>query len=160
MIVASEKGSRERRSPLAVLPIALGVIFLAANLFVFYRVPAIFAAKNSTALISVMLLVASVATCLVLIVYGLAAGREGVAGGEGRGRYLRILAVPLLLGLLAPLFTLWSLQVNKTSASLPTKPCIEVYEKAAAIAKDNPQFRMLASDRDEVRCKVNAALGR
>jgi hypothetical protein len=61
------------------------------------------------------------------------------------------------------LFTLWALQVNKTAGergASSNKPCIEVYEKAAAIAKDNPRFRMLDTDRDEVRCKVNAALGR
>ena len=53
--------------------------------------------------------------------------------------------------------------MNKTAAergASSTKPCIEIYEKAAAIAKDNPRFRMLDTDRDEVRCKVNAALGR
>ena len=162
VIVESEKGSRERRSPLSFLPVLLGVIFLVANLVIFLRAPAIFIARNSMGTISLMLLIASVATCLVLIVYGLAAGREDIAG-EGRGRYLRIVAVPLVLGLVALLFTLWSLQVNKTSGERSlqlNKPCIEVYEKAAAIAKDNPNFRMLASDRDEVRCKVNAALGR
>ncbi len=162
VIVESEEAPRVRRSPLAVLPLLLGVIFLLANLLVVYRVPGAFTAKSVVASMSILLVLVSVALCLALIVYGLAARRGEEAGG-GRGRHLRTVGVPLLLALLAPLFTIWSMQLNKTTAergASSTKPCIEVYEKAAAIAKDNPRFRMLDTDRDEVRCKVNAALGR
>jgi hypothetical protein len=162
VIVDREEAPRVRRSPLAVLPLLLGVIFLLANLLVFSRVPTAFTTKSVVASMSIVLLLVSVALCLALIVYGFAAGR-GEEAGEGRGRHLRTIGVPLLLALLAPLFTLWALQVNKTTTergASSTKPCIEVYEKAAAIAKDNPRFRMLDTDRDEVRCKVNAALGR
>jgi len=164
VVVESETAPRLRRSPLAVLPLLLGVIFLLANLLMFQRVPTVFTAKNINGAMSLMLLLVSVALSLALIVYGLA-GRRGDTGeiGEGRGRHLRTVGVPLLLALLAPLFTLWGLQVNKTvgeRGAQATKPCIEVYEKAAAIARDNPRFRMLDTDRDEVRCKVNAAIGR
>jgi hypothetical protein len=164
VIVESEKAPRVRRSPLAVLPLLLGVIFLLANVLMFLRVPTAFTAKNINGAMSLMLLLVSVALSLALIVYGLAARRsDSEEIGEGRGRHLRTVGVPLLLALLAPLFTLWGLHVNKTAGergASSTKPCIEVYEKAAAIAKDNPSFRMLATDRDEVRCRVNAALGR
>lgn len=164
VVVESEEAQRERRSPLAVLPLLLGVIFLLANVLMFLRVPTAFTAKNINGAMSLMLLLVSVAFSLALIVYGLA-GRRSDSGeiGEGRGRNLRTVGVPLLLALLAPLFTLWGLHVNKTVGernAQAVKPCIEVYEKAAAIAKDNPRFRMLDTDRDEVRCKVNAALGR
>jgi hypothetical protein len=154
--------SRPQRNPFAVLPILLGVLFLLANLLIFARVPTVFTVKNVSGTISLLLILVSVIISLALIIFGLAA-RRGEEAGEGRGRHLRTIGVPLLLALLAPLFTLWALQVNKTAAergASSTKPCIEVYEKAAAIAKDNPRFRMLDTDRDEVRCKVNAALGR
>ncbi len=154
--------SRPQRNPFAVLPILLGVLFLLANLLIFARVPTVFTGKSVSGTISLLLILVSVIISLALIIYGLAA-RRGEEAGEGRGRHLRTIGVPLLLALLAPLLTLWALQVNKTTAergASSTKPCIEVYEKAAAIAKDNPRFRMLDTDRDEVRCKVNAVLGR
>ncbi len=166
VVVETETAPRERRSPFGVLPWLLGVIFLLVNLVIMFRLPSVFfaggLAKNVSSTISLLLLLASIVTCLVLIVYGVAARRDDVPG-EARGRYLRTVGVPLLLGLLAPLFTIWSLQVNKSANERSVqlaKPCIEVYEKAAAIAKDNPRFRMLATDRDEVRCAVNAAIGR
>jgi hypothetical protein len=164
VVVESEEAPRVRRSPLAALPLLLGVIFLLVNLLIFLRVPTAFTTKNVNGAVSLMLLLVSVALSLAAIVHGLAARRsDSEEIGAGRGRHLRTVGVPLLLALLAPLFTLWGLQVNKTSGERFTqsnKPCIEVYEKAAAIAKDNPRFRMLDTDRDEVRCKVNAALGR
>jgi hypothetical protein len=154
--------ARSQRNPFAVLPILLGVLFLLANLLIFARVPTVFTVKNVSGTISLLLILVSVIISLALIIFGLAA-RRGEDAGEGRGRHLRTIGVPLLLALLAPLFTLWALQVTKTTgerAAQANKPCIEVYEKAAAIAKDNPRFRMLDTDRDEVRCRVNAALGR
>ncbi len=164
VILESENAPRVRRSPLAVLPILLGAIFLLANVVIVWRVPGAFTPKNTVASMAILLVLISVALCLALIVYGLAVRRgDSEEIGEGRGRHLRAVGVPLLLALLAPLFTVWALQLNKTTGErgVPsTKPCIEVYEKAAAIAKDNPRFRMLDTDRDEVRCRVNAALGR
>ena len=163
VIVDSENTvSRPQRNPFAALPILLGVLFLLANLLIFARVPTVFTGKNVSGTISLLLILVSVIISLALIIFGFAA-RHGEEAGEGRGRHLRTIGVPLLLALLAPLFTLWALQVNKTSGERFTqsnKPCIEVYEKAAALAKDNPRFRMLDTDRDEVRCKVNAVLGR
>jgi hypothetical protein len=163
VIVDSENTvSRPQRNPFAALPILLGVLFLLANLLIFARVPTVFTVKNVSGTISLLLILVSVIISLALIIFGFAA-RHGEEAGEGRGRHLRTIGVPLLLALLAPLFTLWALQVNKTTTergASSTKPCIEVYEKAAAIAKDNPRFRMLDTDRDEVRCKVNAVLGR
>lgn len=157
------------RNPFAVLPLLLGGLFLLANVVVFLRVPTVFTGKNVNGAVSLLMILVSVAICLVLIVYGLATRRVDSdslgsdSAGGGRSRYLRAVVLPLVLGLLAPLFTLWALQVNKTvgeRGAQSTRSCIEVYEKAAAIAKDNPRFRMLDTDRDEVRCKVNAALGR
>jgi hypothetical protein len=164
VVIESEEAQRVRRNPLAALPLLLGVIFLLANVLVVSRVPGAFTAKNVNGAVSLMLLLVSVALSLAVIVHGLAARRsDSEEIGEGRDRPLRTVGVPLLLALLAPLFTLWGLQVSKSVGernAQSTKPCIEVYEKAAAIAKDNPRFRMLDTDRDEVRCKVNAALGR
>lgn len=164
VIVESQTAPRVHRSPLAVLPLLLGVLFLLANILVFLRVPTVFTSKSVNGAMSLMMLLVSVALSLALIVYGLA-GRRGDSDeiGGGRGRHLRTAGVALVLALLAPLFTLWALNVNKTAGergAQTNKPCIEVYEKAAAIAKDNPRFRMLETDRDEARCKVNAAIGR
>jgi hypothetical protein len=157
VVVDGESATRERRNPFAVLPLLLGSLFLMAN---------IFTGKNVNSSISLLLLVASVVTCLVLILYGFASRRlGGEASRDGSGLYLRSVGVALVFGLLAPLFTLWALQVYKTALERGNQPavvppCIEVYEKAAAIAKDNPRFRMPAKDREEVRCTVNAVLGR
>ena len=75
VIVESEEAPRVRRSPLAVLPLLLGVIFLLANLLVFSRVPTAFTTKSVVASMSIVLLLVSVALCLALIVYGFAARR-------------------------------------------------------------------------------------
>jgi hypothetical protein len=164
VVVQTEKAPGVRRSPLAALPLLLGVIFLLVNLLIFLRVPTVFTTQNVNGAISLMLLLVSVALSLAAIVHGLAARRrDSEEFGEGRGRHLRTVGVPLLLALLAPLFTLWGLQVNKSVGernAQSTTPCIEVYEKAASIAKDNPRFRMPTTDPYEVRCTVNAVLGR
>jgi hypothetical protein len=165
-VVESRRAPLARRSQLAGLPLLLGVIYLLVNIFILVRLPSVFGlsavGKNVNSTISLLFLLASIVTCLVLIVLGIAARRDESIG-QGSGRYMRTLALPILLGLLAPLLTIWSLHVSKSSSERfaeSTKPCIEVYEKAAAIAKDNPRFRMPPTDRDEVRCTVNAVLGR
>ncbi len=166
VVVDGDSATRERRNPLAVLPLLLGSLFLMANIFIAFRLPGVFIGKNVNSSISLLLLVASLVTCLVLILYGFASRRlGGEASRDGNGLYLRSVGVALVFGLLAPLFTLWALQVHKTALERGNQPavvppCIEVYEKAATIAKDNPRFRMPAKDREEVRCTVNAVLGR
>jgi hypothetical protein len=170
VIVESENTvSRSQRNPFAVLPILLGVIFLVTNIFVMTRFTSWFFAPQSTpGTISLVMMLVSIAICLVLIIYGLAQRRADadLAGHTHRGGswYFRAVGAPILLGLLAPLVTLWALQVNKLAGERWEgsigKPCIEVYQQAASIAKDNPQFRMPATDPYEVRCTVNAVLGR
>ena len=146
----------ERLNPFFALPLLLGVVFLIANIYVITRTPAIYAAKNTTGSTSLLLIVASLVICLVLVGYALAVRRSGAVSARGVG-------VVLLLGLLAPLATVWSLQVNRSAGDRDrqmVKSCIDVYEQAQNVAKDNPKFRMPAKDRDEVRCAVNATLGR
>jgi len=144
----------EQRNSLFALPLLAGVVFLIANLYVITRTPFIFTVKNTTASTSLMLMIASVVICLALIGYAFALRRSGAVSAKGA-------EIALLLGLLAPLATVWSLQVNRSAVdrSVPN-PCIDVYEQAQNVAKDNPKFRMPAKDRDEVRCAVNATLGR
>lgn len=148
----SESG---KSSLLFVLPLLLGLVFLIANIYVITRTPAIFVAKNTTGSTSLLLIVASFVICLVLIGYAVALRRsDDRASARGVG-------VALLLGLLAPLATVWSLQVNRSFNDRQTpKSCLDVYQQASAIAKDNPRFRMPAKDRDEVRCAINTTLGR
>ena len=144
----------ERRNPLFAFPLLAGVVFLIANIYVITRTPAIFTAKNTTGSTSLLLIIASVVLCLALIGYAFALRRSGAVSAKGVG-------IALLLGLLAPLATVWSLQVNRSfNDRQAPKPCIDVYEQAQNVAKDNPKFRMPAKDRDEVRCAVNATLGR
>jgi len=144
----------ERRNPLFALPLLAGVVFLIANLFLMAKIPSGFTAKSWTGYTALLLLISSLVICLSLIGYAFALRRSATASARGVG-------VVLLLGLLAPLATVWSLQVNRSAGdrSAP-KPCIDVYEQAASVARDNPKFRMPAKDRDEVRCAVNATLGR
>jgi hypothetical protein len=166
VIVESGRGSRERRSPIAVLPLLLGVLLLLANLLVFSRVPGAFTPKSVNGAISMLLILVSVVICLSLIFLGLAARRNDseAAARDGSARFLPSLGVSLALGLLAPLFTLWALQANKLAderyGQTYVKPCLEIYETASAIAKDNPRFRMPTTDTNEARCSVNAVLGR
>jgi hypothetical protein len=163
-VVSVEGGreSRERRSPFALLPLLLGLLLLLANLSIFIQVPRVFTQKNVPGAISLLLISVSVVICVLLIAFGIFAQR--LYDVEGRSRSLRAVGVPLVLGLLAPLFTLWGLQNNKLTTdrndSIYVRPCVEIYEKAAGILRDNPNFRLPATNPDEARCSVNAALGR
>lgn len=144
-----------RRSPTFALPLLLGVVFLIANIYVFRQTPYVFTGKNTTVSISLLLMIVSMVICLILIGYAFALRR--FSGGVSA----KAVTAVLLLGVLAPLTTMWSLQVNRINSDrATTKSCIDVYEQAQNIAKDNPKFRMPAKDRDEVRCAVNATLGR
>lgn len=144
-----------RRNPLTPLAILAGVAYLAANVFVIVRTPAAFVSKNVTGSTSLLLVISSIVICLALIGGGLALRRSAVSAWSA--------AAVLLLALLAPLATVWALQVNRSAGdknSQMSKPCIDIYAQAQTIAKDNPKFRMPEKDRDEVRCAVNKALGR
>ncbi len=148
----SEAGARQ--SPLFALPLLLGGVFLIANIYVITQTPTVFTAKSTTGSTSLLLIVASVVICLILIGYAFALRRSRTASAKGVG-------VVLLLGLLAPLATVWSLQVTRwVNDRQAPKPCLDVYEQAQNIAKDNPAFRMPAADPYEKRCAVNATLGR
>jgi cytochrome bd-type quinol oxidase subunit 2 len=165
VVVASGKEANSRRNPFAALPTLLGLFFLVLNIAVFFRAPTAFTVKNINGTISLLSLLVSVVICVVLIMYGLAARRDVAdVPGEGRIRNRPSVFVLLAFGLIAPLFTLWGLHVDKADTDAwqrtNNKPCIEIYEKAANIAKDNPGFRMPAGDRDGDRCAVNAVLGR
>lgn len=147
-----------RRNPLTPLAILAGVAYLAANVFVIVRTPAAFVSKNVTGSTSLLLVISSIVICLALIGGGLALRRSAVSAWSA--------AAVLLLALLAPLATVWALQVNRSAGDRynqsvnATKPCLDIYSQAQTIAKDNPKFRMPEKDRDEVRCAVNKALGR
>lgn len=144
----------QRRSPFFAVPLLLGVVFLIADIYVFRQTPYVFTGKNTTVSISLLLIIVSMVICLILIGYAFALRRFGGAVSA------KAVTAAVLLGLLAPLATMWSLQVNRINSDRTTKSCIDVYEQAQNIAKDNPKFRMPATDRDERRCSVNAALGR
>ncbi|MBJ7339230.1 hypothetical protein [Mycolicibacterium sp.] len=69
--------------------------------------------------------------------------------------HVKWLVVPLLVALPAPALTVWA---ASTIEPIAPKPCIEVYQEALNIKKDNPNFKMVWNDRDELRCSVNQVL--
>jgi hypothetical protein len=145
------------------LPVLLGVLLLLADVFIIARLSTVFFTKNVLSSTSLLLMIASLMICLVLIAYGLGLRGLDSDGTEAsrRGSHARTIGVTLLLAGHAPLTAAWSLQVNRTAIDRRVEqPCIEVYQQAQNIAKDNPRFRMPATNRDEVRCTVNAVLGR
>ena len=82
-----------------------GVVFH-ANIYVFRQTPYVFTGKNTTVSISLLLMIVSMVICLILIGYAFALRRfsgGSVRQGSHRG----------VLGVLALLTTMWSLQVNR-----------------------------------------------
>jgi hypothetical protein len=69
--------------------------------------------------------------------------------------YVKWIIGPLLVALPAPALTVWAAGVIEP---ISPKPCIEIYRDALNIKKDNPNFRMIWNDRDQLRCSINQVL--
>lgn len=69
--------------------------------------------------------------------------------------YLKWFVVPLLLAAPAPALTVWA---ASTVEPLTPVPCIELYQRALELKRDNPQFKMVWNDRDQLRCSINQVL--
>ena len=153
----------DRPQLLWAFPALLGVFVLVLNIFVLtspfnasikwiYRGtswggPAIWAS-----------VITSIFLGLFLIVYAfLLRHHEGNRSGSW---YLRWVVVPILLALLAPLVTLWGINYNRELVTTPPldKACVELYQAASSVLKDNPKFRMPPNDPDEQRCGINNAI--
>lgn len=139
----------------AVFPVLVGVFVLGLNAFVFYRQRGLFVTRNLPGTVALTLLVISVFTGVLLIAYATLIGRAERIMPE-RHRVGRWVVVPVLLGVLASLATIRALEAYPSvSEAQSGTPCLELYQQAHTIHKDNPAFRMPANDRDERRCRIN-----
>ena len=154
-----------KRNPLSFLPLLLGVLVLALDIYLLVRLPNnLFFAMNLQSAISLALVLASGIICLFLIAYAFGLGRfEHIPVDGDRSRsapYITWVVVPLLLGVVALAATVGGMEWQRAASERqPQKPCIDLIEQAHNILKDNPKFRMPAKDSNEVRCSINAALG-
>jgi hypothetical protein len=168
----SERKDSDRLPPLWILPVLLGVFILAVNgaVLIQPRLRWMFRPIGYVSAVSFILAATSTFVGLFLIVYAIVlrrSERSKIPPGSGishRPRqdwsYVKWVVVPLLLGLLAPLATVWVVEYNRGfGPTSPTqKPCIDLYQAAFNIYKDNPAFRMPPNDPDEARCGINKAL--
>lgn len=151
-------GGKRNVGGLSKFSLLVGVLVLVFDVFLVMRFPNVFFIQNLQNGISLALLLASVILSLLLITHAFGLGR----GDHARhSSYLTGFIVPLVVGGLALTATITGMEMNRAAYERqPTKPCIDVIEQAGNIAKDNPKFRMSANDRDEIRCAINATLGR
>lgn len=162
-VVVAGDTAVSKRSPMSVLPLLLGVLILALDIYFLVRLPNYFFAKNLQGGISLALLLASAIICLFLVAYAFGLGRPETRDGHYRQPppYVTWVVVPLLLGIVALAATIGGMEWNRAAGERQTpKPCIDLIEQAQRMAKDNPGFRMPAKDANEVRCSINAAIGR
>ncbi|MCH9730384.1 MAG: hypothetical protein K0U84_12050 [Actinomycetia bacterium] len=155
-IEASRKGLDEATSVtesaqlrfLSVLSMALGVLILVPNVLIAqnfwpnYRGNAVALALMSTSLL----------IGVFLIIYG--------AVVWNRNWSIRwAIILPIVAFLLAPGITVWSTQTARPNPEpLVKMPCIDLYQRALEIKKDNPGFVMSAKDPDQRRCDINSVL--
>lgn len=151
--VAGDAVGRRRQSP-AVLPLLLGLLIFALNAYLFKRISVYLFAQSLPGALSFTLLATSTILSLWLIAYAFGLGRSERASASG-------VLLPLVLGGVAVAATVGGIQQNVITAERQTpRLCVDLIEQAQNIAKDNPRFRMPATDREEVRCGINAAIGR
>jgi hypothetical protein len=72
-----------------------------------------------------------------------------------RVSYVKWMIVPVLVAIPALALTVWAAEIVQPIAP---KACIELYQEALNIKKDNPNFKMIWNDRDELRCSINQVL--
>lgn len=173
--VGSKKNPRknENRQPLSWLPILLGLFLLVLNIAAAARLWKFLPISKPQSAVPIVLLASSVFIGVFLIVYAIALRRSerhstgidaqvaprSTTAGQTTS-FARWVTVPLLVALPALLLTVWGAEVAQSGTPQPNaqKPCIELYQQAASIQRDNPTFRMPPQDRDEQRCNINRAL--
>lgn len=144
-----------------LVPIVCGVFVLALNAYLLTAGPVAYFFKNAAAwgvAMSTTLVLTSIFIGLLLVMQPFVLGaRHGTQSVDGLS-YGRRLLVPVALVLLAVLADLWAVQRWTSEVEQGRTPCIEVYDRAEGIRKDNPKFRMPADSPDELRCKVNQSV--
>ena len=150
----------EARNSLAWLPLVLGLFVIAVDILLLARLkPGFFLSRSLPNSVAGVLLLTSLLVGAFLIAYS-AILRNRNFGGDDSHSFGKRVVLPLILGLLAPLLTVWGLEVVQSSRdSAPQVSCTELYQMAQTTRKDNPKFRMPGNDRDERRCGINKVLG-
>jgi hypothetical protein len=167
---------------LFTFPILLGLFLCALNILVVTRLwravyfsnIGLLSRANLPNTVCFILITISFAIGLALIVYAIAlrhyeewyeqqadapgeAPQESTSSGQPKRvpLYLKWVLGPFLLALPAPALTVWA---AATVEPISPKPCIEMYQDALRIKKDNPNFEMVWNDRDQLRCSINQVL--
>lgn len=162
---------------LSILPMLLGIAICGLNMFTavwlwqtVYRSNIALATKsNLPTTIFLSLILVSTFIGIFLIGYAIVLNRLGRNGQDSQissdltanakpdriSPYARWILVPILAALPAFVLTVWAAQIVDPVAP---RPCIELYQEAANIKKDAPDFRMPWNDRDQIRCNINLAV--
>lgn len=162
-IVVVSETETSKRGGAAIFPLMLGVLILILDVYLLARQSQVFFAPTLQSGIAQALAFASIIICVFLIVYALR--YAGLAAGDGHRRptsaFASAVVLPLVLGAVAVTSIIGGLELIRSSSerALSTS-CVEYIERAQNIAKDNPKFRMPAGDLQELRCNINASLGR
>lgn len=158
---------------LFIFPLVLGVFICALNILIAAR----FWQFVWPSAVAVTLITTSTFIGLFLIVYGAVLRRfagsrqkSEIAPGSVTNHepskapwYFKwAVALPLLVALPAPAVTVWGAETAKPVAPRPQSvtqaPCIELYQDALNIKKDNPNFTMPSTAPEQVRCRINTIL--
>ncbi|GJF08857.1 hypothetical protein NGTWS0302_29410 [Mycolicibacterium cyprinidarum] len=158
-----EAGEGARLFLLPVLPIILGIFVIGLNIFAatwlwqfIYRSNfSIFSGGNFPTTAFVSLISLSIFIGLFLIAYAIVLQRFERKESAQVPTYVKWFLVPVLVAMPAPAITVWAAQMVEPIAP---KPCIQLYQEAVNISKDAPEFKMVWSDRDQLRCNINAVL--
>jgi len=169
------QGKRPHLMPL--LPIFLGVFICGLNFIVALRLwrstyqsqLAVLTRMNLPTNVCLALILTSFGIGLLLIAYAVVLQhtlRNGqliqLSPGSAANHtqlntpmYLKWILFPVLLALPAPALTVWAAQVIEP---ISPKPCIEIYQEAVNISKDDASFKMPWTDRDQLRCNINSVI--
>lgn len=157
-------------------PILLGLFVVAVNFLVIIRLwrTVYFSSfgmlyrANLPNTVCITAITISLVTGLALIGYAIALrqlegyGQESDIAQEEttnhelpRVSYVKWMIVPVAVAIPALALSMWAAAIVQP---ITAKPCIEIYQDALKIKKDNPNFKMIWNDRDELRCSVNQVL--
>ncbi len=135
---------------LSVLSIALGVLILVPNVLIAQH----FWPNFRGSAVALTLMSASLLIGVLVIIYGAVLWHRNWS-------IKWAIILPIIAFLLAPGITVWSAQIARPVRSVEPivqLPCIDLYQRALEIKKDNPGFVMSTKDPDQRRCDINSVL--
>lgn len=161
VVIDRTDGSNARSGSLWVVPLLIGsfVVLLNVALITFgsaslpFRRLSWWLAGN----VAAALILTSIFVGIFLIVYAFALGKNEAARRSDGRWFARWVLTPLVLGLVGAFVSVWSLK-SLADTEPEKKPCLELYQQAQNIYKENPKFRMPLDADDQQRCRVNEAI--